>query len=215
MLMRSLIDGFQHETHCLPSHHTGNALHCESDNVPGFCNTFVDCAKSIGFIVLLLNYARKLLHPIYIISERLQGMLATKVKNGFTLNDKEKEIYSQVTWLQNYHCYISDFCKAIEITGFNYTYKQIVNKGEVLFGCVKEDGIISQFLLKNAKEGTIVCSATIGDKDSFIENMGYKYNSNGGVCFINIDSSFDFSSSPIYIDNEVKINYNNKKCAQK
>lgn len=161
--------------------------------------------------ILLLNYARKLLHPIYIISERLQGMLATKVKNGFTLNDKEKEIYSQVTWLQNYHCYISDFCKAIEITGFNYTYKQIVNKGEVLFGCVKEDGIISQFLLKNAKEGTIVCSATIGDKDSFIENMGYKYNSNGGVCFINIDSSFDFSSSPIYIDNEVKINYNNKK----
>ena len=54
ILMRSLIDGFQHETHCLPSHHTGNAPHSESDNVPGFCNTFVDCKKSIGFIRLLL-----------------------------------------------------------------------------------------------------------------------------------------------------------------
>ena len=57
MAMRSLIDGFQHETHCLPSHHTGNAPHCESDNVPGFCNTFVDCEKSIGFISLSLNYS--------------------------------------------------------------------------------------------------------------------------------------------------------------
>ena len=54
ILMRSFIDGFQHETHCLPSHHTGNAPHSESDNVPGFCNTFVDCKKSIGFIRLLL-----------------------------------------------------------------------------------------------------------------------------------------------------------------
>ena len=55
MAMRSLIDGFQHETHCLPSHHTGNAPHCASDNVPGFCNTFVDCSKSIGFIRFLIK----------------------------------------------------------------------------------------------------------------------------------------------------------------
>ena len=48
MAMRSLIDGFQHETHCLPSHQTGNSPHSLSDN------TFVDCWKSIGFIRLLL-----------------------------------------------------------------------------------------------------------------------------------------------------------------
>ena len=54
IFMRSLIDGFQHETHCLPSHHTGNDWHSLSDIVPGFCNTFVDCEKSIGFIRLLL-----------------------------------------------------------------------------------------------------------------------------------------------------------------
>lgn len=163
--------------------------------------------------ILLLNYARKLLNPMHIVSERIQGMLATKVKRGLTLNEKEREIYSNIAWFQNYHCYIDDFCKAIELTGFHYTYKQIINKKEVLFGCVKEDGIISQFLLKNANAGTIVCSATIGDQDSFIENMGYKYDAKEGVSFINIDSSFDFSNSPIYIDNEVKVNYNNKKQA--
>ena len=50
MLILSLIDGFQHDTHCLPSHQTGNVPHSESDNVPGFCNTFVDWLKFIGFI---------------------------------------------------------------------------------------------------------------------------------------------------------------------
>ena len=50
ILMRSLMVGFQQETHCLPSFHTGNDWHSLSDIVPGRCNTFVDCGKSIGFI---------------------------------------------------------------------------------------------------------------------------------------------------------------------
>ena len=50
MFIRSLKVGFQQETHCLPSFHTCNDEHSLSDMVDGFCNTFVDCGKSIGFI---------------------------------------------------------------------------------------------------------------------------------------------------------------------
>lgn len=50
MLIRSLKVGFQQETHCLPSFHTCKDEHSLSDMVDGFCNTFVDCGKSIGFI---------------------------------------------------------------------------------------------------------------------------------------------------------------------
>ena len=159
--------------------------------------------------ILLLNYTRKVVNPVCEIAKRLQNMFATKFKNGNSLNEKEREIYSHIAWVQNHHCYLDDFCRAIELTGFNYTYKQIQNKAEVSFGCVKEDGIISQFLLNNAL-ASVVCSATIGDKDAFIENMGYKYTSDKKVRYIDIDSSFDFSNSPIYIDNEIKISYNTK-----
>lgn len=163
--------------------------------------------------ILLLNYTRKIVNHIYTIGTRIQSMFATKIKNGFTLTTREHEIYGYVTWLQNYHCYLDDFCRAIEITGFNYTYKQIMNKSEICFGCAKEDGIISQFLLKNVNVngGSVVCSATIGDKDAFIDNMGYKYQDNSNVEYIDIESSFNFKNSPIFIDDETKVTYNNKK----
>ena len=189
--------------------------------------------------ILLLNYTKKLVNYVYIVANRIQGILGTKILNGYTLTQKEKEIYSHISWIQNYHCFLSDFCSAIELSGYHYTYKQI-QKNTITFGCVKEDGIIFQFLLKYGLSGSTLCSATIGNKDSFIENCGYKHFENNEnekydellhyvnrnnkiaydnfkfnklkskVNFININSYFDFSTSPIIIDLNDKMTYKTK-----
>lgn len=177
--------------------------------------------------ITLLNYTHKLVDYISYIGSRIQGMFGTKVKNGLSLSDKEKEIYSEICWLQNYHCYLDDFARAIEISGFHYTYKQIQAGPIINFGTVKEDGIIYLFLLRYGKSGTTLTSATIGNKDSFIENCGYKHFEENKYCdisgfgdinitnekisYINIPSNFNFDYSPIYIDLEDKMTFKNKK----
>ena len=160
--------------------------------------------------ILLLNYARKVVRYVSICGERIQKIFGTKLLNGYQLSDKEKEIYSEIAWLQNYNCFLSDFCTAIELSGFQHTYKQI-GKNCVTFGTVKEDGIIYYFLLRYATSGTLVTSATIGNTDSYKENCGYKFFGKQKVRSISLDSNFNFDKSPIFIDLEYKMNYTNKK----
>lgn len=177
--------------------------------------------------ILLLNYTSKLVDKVYMIGERIQSMFGTKIRNGLSLTETERDIYNDVTWLQNYHCYLDDFSKAIELTGYHHTYKQI-SKGGIKFGCVKEDGIIYSFLLKFATSGTTLCSATLGNIDSFIENCGYKHFKDNSfitqigtdikeiklsekVHYMDIPSNFNFEYSPIYLDFEHKMNFSNKK----
>lgn len=125
--------------------------------------------------ILLLNYTRKLVDIIATIAERIQNIFGTKIRKGLELSQKEKEIYNEICWIQNYHCYLDDFCRAIELSGFHYTYKQIHPGNIINFGTVKEDGIIYSFLLKFGIRGTTLCSATLGDINSFTENCGYKH----------------------------------------
>ena len=181
--------------------------------------------------ILLLQYYSKIVSKINIVGDRIQGIFSTKIKKGLELTEKEKEIYGDITWLQNYTCYIGDFCRAIELTGYHHTYKQIQPGNIVNFGCVKEDGIIYSFLTRWAICGTTLCSATIGNIEAFIENCGYKHFDNNkteidvsGEClpipsswepnskveFLDIPSNFDFSKSPIYLDFEHKLNYSKK-----
>ena len=69
--------------------------------------------ESYDNTILLLNYTKKIVNKICFCGERLQGIFGRKVKKGLELSEKEKEIYSKITWLQNYHCYLDDFSKAI------------------------------------------------------------------------------------------------------
>lgn len=185
--------------------------------------------ESYDNTILLLNYTQKIVDKIVICAERIQNIFGTKVKKGLTLTDKQKEIYSLITWLQNYHCYLDDFSKAIKLTGYHHTYKQI-SKNVVNFGAVKEDGIIFYFLLRYGIKGTTLLSATVGDINSFKENCGYKFFSdefsdykiintsniefinitNENVSFIDIPTNFNFEYSPIYLDFENKITYKTK-----
>lgn len=185
--------------------------------------------ESYDNTILLMNYTNRIVNRINICASRIQKMFGSKILKGLTLTNKEKEIYGDITWLQNYHCYLDDFCKAIEISGFHYTYKQISkDKKTINFGTVKEDGIIFYFLLRFGIHGTTVLSATIGNVESYKENCGYKFftpdydkykeidlytnnKSNNSVSFIDIPSNFNFDYSPIYIDSEFKLNYANKR----
>lgn len=189
--------------------------------------------ESYDNTILLLNYTRKVVNYVCTCGDRIQKMFGTKVRNGYKLSDKEKEIYGYITWLQNYHCYLDDFCRAIELSGFHYTYKQISKDRKIVnFGTVKEDGIIFYFLLRYGLEGTTLVSATVGDIKTFKENCGFNFfnseyeqykeiaNENGttilnttnnNVKYIDIDSNFNFEYSPIYLDMENKLNFKNKK----
>ena len=161
--------------------------------------------------ILLLNYTQKVVKYVSICGERIQKMLGTKVLKGLQLSDNEKEIYSEIAWLQNYKCFLSDFCTAIELSGFHHTYKQIC-KDCVVFGTVKEDGIIYYFLLRHGLEGSLVTSATVGNIDAYKENCGYKFfdKKMRKVSYLQLPSTFNFAESPIFIDLEYKINYSNK-----
>ena len=162
--------------------------------------------------ILLLNYTHKLVDKIAIIGDRLQAIFGTKVRNDKELTDREKEIYGDITWLQNYHCYLDDFCRAISLSGYHYTFKQICPGNIIKFGTVKEDGIIYSFLLNKAKFGSTLCSATVGNIDSFIDNCGFKHfeGNLSKVNFLDLPSNFDFSKSPIYLDFEHKMTYAKK-----
>ena len=182
--------------------------------------------------ILLFNYTRKVVNNIYICAERIQKIFKNKMLKGFKLSEKENEIYGLITWIQNYHCYLDDFCRAIELSGYHYTYKQISNdKRTINIGTVKEDGIIFYFLLRYGVKGTTLCSATIGNIISYKENCGYDFFSeeydkykvintgivdvvnltNKNVNYIDMPSNFNFEYSPIYIDSEFKLNFKNKK----
>lgn len=186
----------------------------------------------------LLNYTRKLVDVINIAATRIQSSLKNKYSNGLKLTEQESKIWGKITYLQNYHCYLDDFCRSIELTGFHYTVKQRNDDG-FIFSCVKEDGMISTFLFSHNKtqncqhntaiakqnwaanknnpeerhhyKGISLFSATCGDMDSFVDNIGFKHLFNPKYKFIDIDSTFDFSTSPIYICNDYKLNFNNKQ----
>ena len=136
-----------------------------------------------------------------------------------SLSKEEKKtnlsMFKILTWMHNYSSMLSEFLHASDSAGAEYVVIE-ENKdrmtGVVTYSmnCVKEDYLCYNFLIKNAKF-KVMTSATVGNKNAFMDNIGVKYSENEQKAyFMDIPNVFDFSKSPIYYMPQFKMSYANK-----
>lgn len=141
------------------------------------------------------------------------SVIADKKIHKKPLTKDELHIHKLCTWLGNNMCFWGDFTNAVSAVGDKYIVREInytpKNGVIVTFNCTKEDYMIYNYLLSNAPY-KVFCSATVGDKDAYAENMGFRFDTDeddSKVKMSRIPSTFDFSKSPIYFYNHFKMSY--------
>lgn len=181
--------------------------------------------KAIVNLDVLKDY-RNLLAFINYLSE--EGLKDLKTKKEIIDDDdesetlqedkekKKKEInntltsFSTLSWMHNYYSMITEFINAVEQAGEQYIIveeSQGKSKDNHIFtlNCVKEDYLCKTYLLDQS-EYKVLTSATVGNVQSFKENIGAD-----DIDFIDIPNFFDFSKSPIYFIPNYKMSYKDKK----
>lgn len=148
------------------------------------------------------------------------------------------ETYKLTSWYHNIGCHWSDFNKAIESVGTEFLLKDGLvddstvdeNNVTITFRCTKEDWMVNKFLLTKANN-VVMLSATVGGEDAYVENMGFRYDTENRVIDEEIEeqeqldnkeneknyildfipSTFDFAQSPIYFLNRFKMSYKERE----
>ena len=180
-----------------------------------------------------LNDYLKIIQQFAPVSAQIQSDVALKKFNKVNITAEDKKYFKISSWYDNYMCHWNDFITAINSTGYDYLLKDITianddNHISVAFKCTKEDFITWLFLLKRG-EYFVLMSATMGGKDAYNENMGFKYDKlkeekykniksvdeipleGNEYTLIRVPSIFDFSKSPIYFFNKFKMNYKERE----
>lgn len=165
--------------------------------------------------MIQLNRLYEILQMLADVSESIQQKaMMMKAKRYKTTKD-DKRAYRLSTFFKNYMCYTNDFRNALSDAGIVYLVKQLVFEHDsdvvktMTFHCAKEDLMVSKFLLMHA-DYRVMLSATIGDIESFSDNIGLTMLDDTNIRFERIPSTFDFSQSPIYADNKCKMSYSEK-----
>ena len=159
----------------------------------------------------------KLFEPI---SEKIQSNISQKKLNKLPISKDDIKLYKLSSWYHNHMCHFLDFFTAIRITGYEYLLKDktIAEDGHisVAFKCLKEDYLVYMFLLQRAQY-KVFCSATVGGKLAYDENMGFRYNVDptkpdeyNESYLYRVPSTFDFSQSPIHFLNRFKMSFKEK-----
>ena len=136
-------------------------------------------------------------------------------RHGLQKQSKEDiNNFKVLSWIHNYSSLLSEFIKSASSAGHDYIVVEEVKdriNGTLtyVFNCVKEDYLCYNFLLKNAKY-KVMTSATVGNKNSYMDNIGTKYTESQIARFIDIPNFFDFSKSPIYFIPKYKMSYREK-----
>jgi Rad3-related DNA helicase len=149
------------------------------------------------------------------IKNAIEESLKLKSKGHVKLNKHEKEI---LKFCRSHQSYVScssirQFLQIINNVGTEYLVKSLTeleNKDfNVTLQCAKEDYMTYSGLL-DVTPKHVMLSATVGDKDNFDDNIGVKYLPVKESKMSWIDSSFDFSNSPIYFLNRYKMSWREK-----
>ena len=120
-------------------------------------------------------------------------------RHGLQKQSKEDiNNFKVLSWIHNYSSLLSEFIKSASSAGHDYIVVEEVKdriNGTLtyVFNCVKEDYLCYNFLLKNAKY-KVMTSATVGNKNSYMDNIGTKYTESQVARFIDIPNFFDFSN---------------------
>ena len=188
-----------------------DALNVELENI---WKQFID-QNSIkkDDVTAMLKYL-KILSYFTEVCEAITSNISSKKTTHQPISKDDIHLFKLCTWFQNYGCFWSDFNHAIKEAGEDYLLKDItvVNiDGDihVAFKCTKEDFIVYKYLLSQATY-KVMLSATVGGKEAYDDNMGFKYTEDKESDYHVMPSNFDFEKSPIHFLNKFKMSYREK-----
>ena len=156
------------------------------------------------------------------LSQDIKNTISIKKLNKQNITKEDINLFKISTWYDNYWCHWEDFIDAIKNTSTDYLLKDITIANDdkhisVAFKCTKEDYLVYRYLLSKAHY-KVFCSATVGGKDAYDENMGFRFDIDetkseelNKSIMKTIPSTFDFSNSPIHFLNKFKMSFREKE----
>ena len=114
------------------------------------------------------------------------------------------KLMAKADWAREYHCKIEDYVTMIGETGTWALVKNQSDENTIKFNCLDERYLLREHFHYHAGN-KLYMSATIGEPINYINSISSINNR-----YLSIPSSFDFSKSPIYYDNEFKLSYDKK-----
>jgi len=153
--------------------------------------------------------------------EVLQDNMKVRTNSSkMPLSKKEIEIYKHSTWFDHFVKSMNEFRQVIKDTGEKYLVKYIndihrelsdgtkIEDKQVVYKCAKEDYICNKCIFVPSDHQVMV-SATIGDNDSYKDNMGLQENPD--TIINSIPTTFNFDKSPIFVYGGVKMSQYSKE----
>lgn len=156
----------------------------------------------------------------------IKAEMSRKKLNHEQVSKDDIVMFKTASWYENYMCHWHDFNDAIRNTGTDFLLKDITVSNEdkhvsCSFKCTKEDYLVYRYLLTKAPY-KVFLSATVGGKDAYDENMGFRFDKdeekneelNKSKMEI-VPSTFDFEESPVWFLNKFKMSFREKEISFK
>lgn len=105
-------------------------------------------------------------------------------------------------WLKDLHCKIEDYVYIIDKTSTRNLIKNPSGFDEVLFNCLEESYMMNKYFHEHTGF-TLLMSATFADPRDYIKSISLT-----NAKYIKMESTFDYSKSPIYFYNKRRMSYN-------
>ena len=177
-------------------------------------DTLLDEKMSNKDVAEFINWYAGILYKFTDIVSDIEANIKERKKSGKTYSKDDVKLYKLTSWMRNYMCFWNDFNTAIHETSDEYLLKQVeytnkTNEPKVILRCLKEDYLVYKYLMSLATN-RVLCSATVGGREAFEENIGIKYLTNTETQYDVIPSTFDFTKSPIIFFNRWKMSYREK-----
>jgi len=140
---------------------------------------------------------------------------ATNAKDMIAMDYKDRQPPRKIIrgmrlcdWVKDIHCKFEDYVSIIKDTGVTTMVK---NPGlsNIVFNCVDESYLMQKYFHKQANF-RVLMTATMGAADKFIKNIDGS-NIEAETKHIRIQSTFDFSKSPIYLYTKRRMSYKHKE----
>lgn len=131
-------------------------------------------------------------------------ILKDRIKEEYPKDDPPKEwrkILRIADWLKDFHCKVEDYVYIIDNTSSRNLIKNPGKEDELVFNCLEESYMMNKYFHEHTGF-TVLMSATFGDPMDYIKSIALK-----NAKYIKVQSTFDFSKSPIYFYNKRRMNY--------
>lgn len=134
------------------------------------------------------------------------GIFKKKIKEDYSDGQPPKEWKNAIRnseWLTELYKKIASFVKVIQNTSTRNLVKNPQLGGEIVFNCLQESYLMHSYFHKWTGF-TVIMSATFSDPKEYLKQIAIK-----NAKYIRLESTFDFSKSPIYYYNKRRMSYKN------